>query len=84
MVSVDKIKTSLIEEVGVPESMATRFACSVMELLKEHKEYEEFYYRVLPNNKIYFFIRKKLNENSYIPIILNKGGFEINDKARAN
>ena len=84
MVSADKIKTSLIGEVGVSEDAADRMASYVMTALKEYDNYDEFYYRVFPNNRIYFFIKKKTGENSYEPITLNKGGFNIYDEtARA-
>lgn len=77
MVSTEKIKTSLIEDVGLDEGIATTYANKVMSELGKHDSYEEFYYKIMPNNKIYFFIKKKLEGDSFRPVVLNKEGFNL-------
>lgn len=75
MITIEKIKESLIEE-GISEEMAEKYSSDVSEKLKKY-EYDEFYYRILFNNRIYFFVRKKIDENSTSIHALNKEGYPI-------
>jgi hypothetical protein len=74
-ITLEAIKDSLIKE-GIKESFSNKYSTDVFEKLKD-VEYDEFYYRIYSNNKIYFFIRKMVDEKSSLIQVLNKDGFDI-------